>query len=454
MNMTVLRLIEIMVYEAFDLFPSLILAIVPFQRFMRFSPKKNILLVLFLYVSLCASRILAISSLPFATALSVIWIIFYLAFYFICIRAGMEKLLFVLLIILNYGSFIAILCSYFNYHQLAGMMDRPYSYAVSLLLFLFNLVIFPAMFFIMKFKIKPLIESPENNKYWRFLWLVPATFCLSYYYNLFSNGGIIEFSSKLSNVLFAIFFNLGALFVTYLTTHLIEESNANLQLKSRNYFLNMQSLQYDNLQNRIEDARQSRHNLRQILTVIQSYLRDDDRSGLLLYIRQYINSLPSESPITYCQNYALNAVIVYYQTLAEQNHIRFQAETEYPGETGIPDTDAVVLLGNLLENAVEACIRQTHGERFISLHIRKIKCMIVITLDNSFDGILRKSDESYLSSKTGRPGIGTASIRKLANKYNGKTAFTCLENEFHASVMLCTSETSDPAFCQVSGTSK
>lgn len=428
--------LEISAYEIIDLFPNLILALVPFYSFMRFSLGKAGLLVLFLYVFLCVSRFIALEHLYLATVLTVIWVLLYLASYIICIKAPIRKLLFVLLIILNYGSFVAIIYSYILSNYYIGSAGRPYSFSSCLVLGLIYLVSYPVIFRMMHKKIRPLMEASENNRYWSFLWLVPATFCLSYYYNLYSNGGIILFSKSLSNVLFAVLFNLGALFVTYLTAHLIEVSNANLRLKSENYHLNMQSIQYDNLQNRMEDARRAGHDLRQVLAVIHSYLKDNNKEGLLTYISQYTESLPSVTPIAYCGNYAVNALIVYYETIAAKNNIQFSCDIEYPSKCGIADTDAVVLLGNLLENAIDACLRQVQEDAVIALHIRKIQDMIIITLDNSYSGAIHTAGEAFLSSKADRTGIGTDSVKRIALKYNGTAKFHYDTNRFHSSVML------------------
>ena len=294
---------------------------------------------------------------------------------------------------------------------------------------------YPVIYKMMQ-RMQILITFPENNKYWKFLWMIPATFCLSYYYNLYANGGIILFSAKLSNVLFAIFFNLGALFATYLIMYFLQEINTNLELKAENYQLSMQFLQYENLKERIEDARRAKHDLRQNLAVIQSFVQSNDQKGLLNYLKNYMAAVPADSPLLYCENPAINALIVYYADLAQKHEIPFEASIDYPSVIILSDADAVVLLGNLLENAVEACIHQRTKEKFVCLRIKKLQGMLIITLDNSYSGNICKEGEEFISSKNGQKGIGTASIKKIVSKYNGILKFDYENNLFHASVML------------------
>lgn len=434
--MNIIYILEIMLYVLVDLFPNLILALLPFRSSLRFSKRITALFILLLYFLIVLSRILSLKGLTVAAFLTVFWILLYFGFYILFIKAEISKMLFVLLTILNYGSFTAIIFTHFICYRFPQAAERPYSIYSTMALLIVYLISYPLVFHMLNSKMRILISFSENNRYWKFLWLVPATFCLSYYYNLYANGGIILFSASLNNTLFAAFFNLGALFVTYLVMHLLEESNLNLSLKAEIYHLNMQTLQYENLKNRIEDAKRARHDLRQSLVVIQSYIQNNDKDALLQYMNSYMASLPPTSPIIYCENNAVNALIVYYGDIAKEHGIPFSAAVEYPQNLPVADADAVVLMGNLLENALEACLRQTEGSPFISLHIRPLQGMIIITLDNSYSGVLNRDGENFSSSKTGHCSIGISSVKKIVEKYQGILQLQYEENQFHVSATL------------------
>lgn len=434
--MSLIQIIQIIIYEIIDLIPNLVLVMVAFGSFLRISKKLALLFLGFMYIIVVCFRALGLMFPSSSALLSVATIILYVILFTICFKIELAKCLFVLLTILNYGSLLAILFSYCCYYKFSGLAAFPYSiYSTGTLAF-FYLISYPVMYKLMKDKVKSAICFPSNNRYWRFLWLVPATFCLSYYYNLFSNGGIVAFSQKLNNVIFAVFFIMGALFVTYLVLKLIDESNTNMRLKKENDQLSLQSLQYEYLKNRMEAARRAKHDLKQSLTVIQSYINDNDKEGLLQYISRYISSLPSDSAIHYCNNYALNALIVYYETLAREHNIQFYAEINYPDNLRLRDADIIVLYGNMLENAIEACIEVPAGERQIIFHIKQVLNLLVTTLDNSYSGEIYKSGAEFLSSKENHTGLGIASIQNIAKKYNGITSFEYDKQFFHVSVML------------------
>lgn len=417
------QLFNIFLYEFVDLIPRIVLAYIPFRNYLRLSVRKTILLTIVLYLFVCASRFVALDNHQTAAIMTNVWIFAYLGFYVICIRSEIAKLLFVLMIILNYSSFTMIISYYLTYHVSDFQILHAYSPITTLISLLIIVPTYPLAVVMMNKKIKPLIEFSGQRRLWKYLWLVPATFCLSYYYSIYSGGGIVAFSDLLSNVLFAAGYNACAFFVTYLIAQLVEESNAKLLLKTENYHLSLQTLQYDNLQIRIEEARRARHDLRQILTVVQSHLQDENYDELKDYLSRYSRTLPKFEKVDFCSHYTLNAVIAYYDNLAKEYHITFQVEATLPSDIQMEDSDIAVLFGNLLENAIESCLRHPTQDMFIFLAVNFIQNALVITLRNSCWGTLTMKNGIIQSAKAEHDGIGLISIENIANKYHGTVKF-------------------------------
>lgn len=433
--MELTELLKIFIYVLLDLIPCLVLALIPFQNHFRFPGYKTYMLLPLLFFMVFISRILSVQELSIARWFTILWIGLYLTLYIVCIKVPVTILFFTLLTILNYGSFKAIIVNWLVYCLPVSSSGR-YSFFSCICLLIVYLFTFPFIYFMMHRKVKPLIDKTANSRYWRFLWLVPATFCLSYYYSMYAGGGAAAFSSKNSSMFFAVLLNLGGLFVTFLILQLLEECNDKLLLEQENHHLAMQSVQYESLKYRIDEARQAKHDLRQHLSVIQSCLQSKDYNRLSEYIHAYILTLPPDSPITYCEDYALNALIVYYESMARNHHIRFLADIHYPTNSGILSSDAVILFGNLLENALEACERESAPEPFISLHIKPMNSMIIATVDNTCTTLISDCEKEFPSSKAARMGIGMTSIRKTAEKYHGAVQFKQDNGIFYSSVLL------------------
>lgn len=234
---------------------------------------------------------------------------------------------------------------------------------------------------------------------------------------------------------------LGACYVSYVALKVLEISHSRTQLeealKYADRSLLAQKKQYDALTAHMDESRKARHDLRQHLAVVQSYMERDDKTGLAEYIRVYRDRLPPDMTEYFCGNDVVNAIISYYAAQAREFGIVFTAKTAYPKDCPVCDTDISVLLGNLLENAVEACKREPGNGKFIKLRIRqKGEATLLILVDNTCASAVSFEGGTPLSSKREGAGIGVASVREIAARYHGAAQFEQRENVFYASVRL------------------
>lgn len=107
---------------------------------------------------------------------------------------------------------------------------------------------------------------------------------------------------------------------------------------------------------------------------------------------------------------------------AEERGIPIQITVEFPRHTDLKSADLCAILGNLLDNAIEAAgqVRE-EGERFIRLTVRRIHQMLVIKVENSYKALPVKKDGALVTLKEdkGLHGWGLKSARTAAEKYEG-----------------------------------
>lgn len=201
--------------------------------------------------------------------------------------------------------------------------------------------------------------------------------------------------------------------------------------------LTLQREQYEQLTERIDEARAARHDLRHQLAVLKGYGASGDNDRLTAYLDELMGTAPVPMENAYCENHAVNAVVGHYLAIARHEgaavscclHIR-----SHMG--GIAQSDLCVLTGNLLENAVEACRRVPKDERFIKLGSMIQGGRLYLTVDNSFDGQINHAGDTYLSRKRDGAGIGIASIRAVCKKYGGSVEFEAKDGVWQASVKI------------------
>lgn len=155
---------------------------------------------------------------------------------------------------------------------------------------------------------------------------------------------------------------------------------------------------------------------------IQAMLALTDRPD---EIRHYLlclsGDLTAVDTVIKTGNVTLDAILNSKLSLIRNSGIEVSAKAAVPQNLPISDIDLCVIIGNLLDNALEACQSQSdEAERSIRIFIGVLKNQLYIYCRNTLDGIPKKLGGTYLSSKrkNGR-GIGLMRIDSIAARNNG-----------------------------------
>ena len=102
--------------------------------------------------------------------------------------------------------------------------------------------------------------------------------------------------------------------------------------------------------------------------------------------------------------------------------------------------DIIIILGNALENAREACKKkiENDGKAHMQLKIMKMTNQVFVIISNSYVGEISRKDNVFITSKqdTTLHGIGMKSIRSSVEKYQGEMDVSIKENKFILKIML------------------
>lgn len=200
--------------------------------------------------------------------------------------------------------------------------------------------------------------------------------------------------------------------------------------------LTMQVEHLRQMNQKVEESAKLRHDFRHHLRTLMTLSEEGRREELENYIRgiTVINEGTRLGRLT--DNIELDALVQYYNNLARSSGIQFRARLQLPGEVNFPIVDLCGLLGNLLENAVEACQRQQTGEKTIFIAGRLHGGQLEFVLDNSFDGKLKTIGGKYLSSKRRGFGLGVSSVLETVERYDGVINLYTDAKGFHAELSL------------------
>ncbi len=259
---------------------------------------------------------------------------------------------------------------------------------------------------------------------------------------------LLNYWLRLTTVL-TVFFQLGLLAFIFslgiVGGYYVRESQRTVAERSRLEYemaattrqLELQRLQYQKMGENNAAVKAQRHDLRHQLAVLRDLSRQRNMEKLDEYIDTLIRKIPSGEEIRLCENYAVNAVAAHYAAAAKAQNIQTDLQFAIPLElTQMVESDLCIIVGNLLENAVEACIRMAEGERFIRLSSHLEYGTLTITVDNSFNGHIRAKGDLFLSSKREDEGMGLSSVLAVAKKHGGVAKFEAIDRVFQASVYI------------------
>lgn len=215
-------------------------------------------------------------------------------------------------------------------------------------------------------------------------------------------------------------------------------ARAEATLESANRILETQKEQYKRLSDAIAQTRQARHDLRHHINAAAAFLAADDKEGLRAYLAEYGQTPAVSEETLYTGNHTADIIVGHYLSLARQSGIHVDYSLQLPQALSIRDTDLCVLMGNCLENAIDACMKLPEAQRFLRVESAVKNRFLAITVANSYDGSAVMQDGVYLSSKRQQKsaGIGLASVETVVRAYHGEMKIKSAGNVFTVYVML------------------
>ncbi len=202
--------------------------------------------------------------------------------------------------------------------------------------------------------------------------------------------------------------------------------------------------QNDLLNRHIEEVEQMyrqvrgwRHDYRNHIQVMKAHLDAGRYEELDQYLRFLSDDLTSVDTVLKTGNVMVDAILNSKLNLAASQQIPVNAKAAVPPSLTVEPLDICVILGNLLDNAIEACTRISDQEaRFLRVYLGTHQGQLYISVTNSAPALRRKGRQ-YLSTKIqGDHGFGLLRIDRIAAKYGGVVNRQSEEGVFATEILL------------------
>lgn len=416
------RTMEILLFVLCNFAPYVVLSYYVFRKFQRFQKWITITGCFLLFFVQFATRYWsAMRGINTSIVMSIIRLIIFLAGYAILFDQRFGKILFLELIFANLGNFILIASICIERNLFSNIEHQLYCWHTSVVMILLHLMITLPWVLNAKKHFISMLENHRVKKEWNYYWLVPLVFYIIWQYQI--NGGTktgLENIQNPYNVVFLFIINIGSLLIYYLMITLDGQLLKNIELEEQQHYRELEQVAYQALQERMEETRRMRHDLRHHIHMVNYYLEEKEYDKLQEYVNAYRDSIPDGDKIRFCEHRLINNIVFYFASQAHKHEIDFDAKLSVAGDMPMNEHEISVLLGNLLENAVDACLEQIDSERRIVIKGKGDAHSLIFTIDNTCENEVKKNKKGeFLTTKSNGNGIGVNSAKKIVERYHG-----------------------------------
>ncbi|MDR2982852.1 MAG: GHKL domain-containing protein [Puniceicoccales bacterium] len=216
------------------------------------------------------------------------------------------------------------------------------------------------------------------------------------------------------------------LFFCFETMETISKQNQEYALQEQQQ--KMREEYYQKVETHQREIRTLKHNMTNMLLSLGAYIQEDASAVANREIESLLGQLAEGNEYRLTEHPGLGALLGAKYRQAESKGILCDFDVRVPSDLAIADNDLAVVVGNVLDNAIEACIH-CNDKRYIRLVLVYYANTLAMSCENSTDGAAQNLETRKRDKKL--HGIGFASIREAVAKYRGSVQHKFDASSFH-----------------------
>lgn len=193
---------------------------------------------------------------------------------------------------------------------------------------------------------------------------------------------------------------------------------------------------YEEVENMYQQMRGWRHDYKHHIQTMKAHLALGQYQELDDYLGDLDMDLTEMDTVLKTGNVRVDAMLNAKLAVAKARGIRVNAKAVVPERLAINEVDLCVIIGNMLDNAMEGCGKITEERQFIRVYMEVLKQQLYIYVSNSMGDQISQKGGQYLSTKRGNHGFGLRRIDRTVKKYNGFLNRQHEEGVFATEIML------------------
>ncbi len=207
-------------------------------------------------------------------------------------------------------------------------------------------------------------------------------------------------------------------------------SDQKLQAELAEHHYAMQEQYYTQLRSEQEETRAMFHDINKYMQAMRTLAAEGNVAEVNQMMAETQELFDSLTTVVDVGNSVVSVILNEYREITEDADISFTFDVSVPQNLGISAVDLYVLMGNTLDNAVEACASVPAEERYIRIQMRTYHNILFYQIENPFA-------EGYPQRSRGKNhGYGLQNVRKCVEKHDGHMSVSQNDNKFVLSMRL------------------
>ena len=228
--------------------------------------------------------------------------------------------------------------------------------------------------------------------------------------------------------------------IHFITYKRFKEYKSNSQINILEKQLDYQKNYYEKVINNYGEARKALHDMNNHMSVIKYFLENKDYKNMDDYIQSLSERIVTNKDNNICSNKVINAICLDKCDRCKKEGINIRFDIIINKELNIDNLDLCIVLGNLIDNAIEACekINDKDVQKFIQVSARIYLNQIYIKVINSKSNRVEKRNGKFLTSKRDKKnhGIGLENVKEAVHKNHGDIEIKDSKNTFEVSLYM------------------
>lgn len=194
--------------------------------------------------------------------------------------------------------------------------------------------------------------------------------------------------------------------------------------------------QLDVMQQSQNRLRALRHDLKHHILELSAIAKREHQDVIENYLKQMQDFMLNPKEYISTGNHDLDGVVNYYMRKAEEVLDKVTIDVKLPERNGEENFYLCMILGNLLDNAIEASVHSE--EKYLRFSMKEKKGFLLIGLENSYLGDIKEKNGHFYTKKKHQQthGIGIENVKKIVAMLDGEMQINYMEGRFQVHVIL------------------